>query len=162
MQVLKPDLGAVYSRSNQFILKAIILLVFVAVGLSACSASKALETTTPAPDVLTQSDLEAQYGLRVNLVAVTGAGGFVDVRLKMVDAEKAKSLLQDPKNFPSLWIADSDVTLNASDETKAQEISYQNDGNLFILFPNAGNVVKPGKPVTLKFGEIQVEPINSN
>jgi len=81
------------------------------------------------------------------------------VRLKFVDAEKAKSLLQDPKNFPTLWIAESSRTLNVPEDTKAQEIKFENDGNLFLMFPNASDVVKPGTPVTITFGNIQVEPI---
>jgi hypothetical protein len=109
--------------------------------------------------LITQSMLEEQYGLRVNLVAVTAAGGLVDLRLKFVDAEKARSLLQDPKNFPALWIADGGVRLDAPEDVKAKEIQFEKDGNVFLMYPNAGDVVKPGVAVTVVFGDLQVEPI---
>ena len=108
---------------------------------------------------ISQADLEEQYGLRVRLVAATAGGGMVDVRLKIIDAEKAKTLLQDPKNFPALWIADSDITLGIPDETRSQEIKFEKDNIIFILFPNAHGVVKPGTPVSLVFGDIRMEPV---
>jgi len=137
------------------VLFAIMLIFLFSSSLSACSAGKATPPVAP----LSLSVLEAQYGLRVNLIAVTAAGGLVDVRFKFVDGAKAKSLLQDPMNFPTLWIAESSRTLNVPEETKAQEIKFENDGNLFLMFPNASDVVKPGTPVTITFGNIQVEPI---
>ncbi len=51
--------------------------------------------------VISQGTLEEKYGLRVNLIAVTAAGGFVDVRLKIVDGEKLKLLLADKNKFPN-------------------------------------------------------------
>jgi hypothetical protein len=119
-----------------------------------------LHPSTSPRNVTTVSSqtLEDQYGLRVNLVAVTAAGGMVDLRLKIVDGEKAKALLQDEKNFPAVFV-NGNVTLNASEEVKSQEIQFENDGNLFLMFPNAGNAVKRGSKVTVTFGDIVLEPI---
>jgi hypothetical protein len=105
-----------------------------------------------------QAAFEQQYGLRVNLVAVTAAGGMVDLRLKIVDAEKAQALLGNRTNYPALLVGD-DLVLHASQETINQEIKYENGGSVYALFPNAGNIVKPGTPVTILFGDRQLEPI---
>ena len=137
------------------VLIVIIFIFLLGSSLSACSAGNASQEAAP----LSLSALEAQYGLRVNLVAVTAAGGLVDVRLKILDGEKAKSLLQDPDNFPSLWIADDDVSLVVPEENRAQELQFENDGNLFVMFPNGHGIVKPGTPVVIHFGDIQLEPI---
>lgn len=153
--------AAVHFRSKCSLFFAIIMIILSVITLAGCRTGSSVAAST-GETTLSRSELEDQYGLRVSLVAVTAAGGFVDVRLKMTDPEKAKSLLQDPKNYPVLWVADGGVLLNAPDDTKAQEINYQKDGNLYLLFPNAGNAVKPGKPVSIRFGQIQVEPINSN
>jgi hypothetical protein len=135
------------------------LMVFILIALYAINNSHTAERDSlPAGTVtISQETLEEKYGLRVNLVAVTGAGGFVDLRLKVLDGEKARSLLQDRDNFPSLFI-DRNTVLRVPQETKEQEIRFENDGNLFLMFPNAGNVVKPGAPLRIMFGNLALEP----
>jgi hypothetical protein len=97
----------------------------------------------------------------VNLIAVTAAGGMVDFRLKILDGEKAKGLLADKKNFPSLVIAEGNVILTASEDSQSQILQIEDGGNVFLLFPNSRNVVKPGGAVTVKFGDTVLEPVIS-
>ena len=80
----------------------LLLVILIAAGLAVFNFYKPGSTFALPTTVISQSALEEKYGLRVNLVAVTGAGGFVDLRLKIVDGEKAKLLLTDAKKFPSL------------------------------------------------------------
>ena len=147
-------------RKKYLILVMALTVVFLIGFLAVRGAQKSEAMVNPSGmTALSQSVLEEKYGLRVNLVAVTAAGGLVDLRLKIVDGEKAKSLLPDPSHFPALWIADGDVTLVVPEETRSQEIKFENDGNLFVMFPNAHGMVKPGTPVIIRFGDTQVEPI---
>ena len=148
-------------RLNIYLISAMILVVLILVGFLANRAWQTPDTALVPSGMttLSKSALEEQYGLHVNLVAVTAAGGLVDLRLKIVDGEKAKSLLQDPKNFPSLWVADGEVSLTVPEEERTQEIRFEDDGNLFLMFPNGQGVVKPDTPVSIRFGDIQVEPI---
>ena len=148
-------------RKKYLILVIMALAVVFLIGfLAARGAQKSEAVVNPSGMTsLSQSVLEEKYGLHVNLVAVTAAGGLVDLRLKIVDGEKAKSLLQDPSHFPALWIADGDVALVVPEETRSQAIKFENDGNLFVMFPNARGMVKPGTPVIIRFGDTQVEPI---
>jgi hypothetical protein len=140
---------------------AIIFLLFVVAGLFTYSKLSILRLTSApsAATVISQSVLENKYGLRVNLIAVTAAGGMLDLRLKMLDGEKAKLLLQDKKNFPTLVAGENNITLSTDAETSSQEIKFENNGGLFLLFPNNGNVVKPGSTVIIAFGDIQLEPV---
>jgi hypothetical protein len=149
------------SRQKKYLILAMALAVVILTGfLAVRGAQKSAAVVTPSGmTTLSQSVLEEKYGLRVNLVAVTAAGGLVDLRLKIVDGEKARSLLQDPSHFPALWIADGDVTLVVPEETRSQAIKFENDGNLFVMFPNVRGMVKPGTPVIIRFGDTQVEPI---
>jgi hypothetical protein len=162
MQAITSDRPMARSNSTKkFISVALILVILLVVALF---VNKAYQASQPAslPQgtvTISQSVLEAQYGLRVNLVAVTGAGGFVDLRLKMVNGDKAKLLLADAKNFPAIF-AKSGVTLNAPEDTKSQKIEFISDGNLFIMFPNSGNAVTQGSPVTIVFGATALELIN--
>ncbi len=107
--------------------------------------------------VISQQALEQKYGLRINLVALTAAGGMVDLRLKFTDAEKARLLLQDKKNFPALQVGD--VTLNVDAETKSQDLKFEDNGGLYLMFPNSGNAVRPGSTLSIVFGDLQVESV---
>jgi hypothetical protein len=109
---------------------------------------------------ISQQVLEQKYGLRVNLIGVTAVGGMVDLRLKMIDGEKAKLLLADAKNFPALF-SKTGITLNTDPDTKSQPIKFDSGNDLFLMYPNSGNAVTPGSPVTVLFGNIAVEPINA-
>jgi hypothetical protein len=146
---------------TRYLILGIILAVMILIGfLAVRGAQKSEGMVNPSGmTTLSQSVLEEKYGLRVNLVAVTAAGGLVDLRLKIVDGEKAKSLLQGSSHFPALWIADGDVTLVVPEETRSQAIQFENDSNLFVMFPNVRGMVKPGTPVIIRFGDTQVEPI---
>jgi hypothetical protein len=144
-------------RSNKYLLPAILVAVLLLAGLLAfLSQQKPGPVSTP---VISQNTLEEQYGLRVNLVAVTAAGGLVDVRMKLVDAEKAKLLLSEKSNFPSLWIEDKQVSIVLSDEVISQEITFENGASLYLMFPNAGTAVQTGTDVTIRFGTVALEPI---
>ena len=111
--------------------------------------------------VISQTVLEDKYGLRVNLIAVTAAGGMVDLRLKILDGKKASLLLQDKRNFPTLLTGDKNITLHVDEDTKSQEIKFENNGGLYLIFPNSSNAVKPGSNVSVVFGDIQLEPISA-
>lgn len=112
-------------------------------------------------NIISQAVLEEKYGLRVNLLAVTAAGGMVDLRLKILDGEKVRLLLQDKKNFPALLAGDKKIPLSVDEDTKSQEIQFENNSGLYLMFPNSGNVVKPGSNVTVAFGDIQLEPVSA-
>ena len=147
------------SQPGKITLFAIILIVAVAAGLFYYNSS-AHQAAVPAKTVISQSTLEQQYGMRVNLVAVTAAGGMVDLRLKLLNGEKAKRLLQDKRNFPALYVSERDITLSTSEDAKSQPLAFEDNADLFLLFPNAGNAVKPGTPVSLVFGDIALEPLD--
>ena len=147
------------SRPDKFVSLLFILTILLTLGMLVSNWFKP-QPKPPAMTVISHSALEEKYGLRVNLVAVTGAGGFVDVRIKIVDGEKAKLLLSDKKNFPALWINEK-VTLNAPEDTKSQKIRFDDGGNMFIMYPNLGNAVLRGMPVKILFGDTALEPINA-
>lgn len=163
MHVIESDRPEVPTSSKARLFYAVMALAILFVG--AILINNVYRTMRPAlPEgavTISQSVLEARYGLRVNLLAVTAAGGLIDVRLKIVDGDKARLLLQDTKNLPTLLVRGSNIVLNVPEDAKPQEITFENNGNLFLLFPNAGNAVVPGTFVTLVFGNIAIDPIES-
>ena len=158
MQNISVNASIIKVRTNKFLMPAIALIILVVAGLVFFSIQKTLLSDTSVRNPITESALEEQYGLRVNLIAITGGGGFVDVRFKIVDGEKAKAFLSDKKNFPALLVND-DIVLNASEDAKSEEIRFNDDGNIFILYVNSANVVKRGSQLRILFGDTVLDPI---
>jgi len=163
MQAVKSDRPMVQPNSGKKYFPIVILLViFLVIGIYAINAYRAAQPASLPQGMVTisQSALEEKYGLHVNLVAVTGAGGFVDLRLKIIHADKARLLLADKKSFPALF-SKNGVILYAPEETKSQKIEFTAAGNLYIMYSNSGNAVVQGRPVRIIFGDIALEPINA-
>ncbi len=163
MQAVKTDHPAEpVKSSNIYIYIGFVLAILLIVAIYVNNAYRAFQPASLPEGTVTisQSVLEEKYGLRVNLVAVTAAGGLVDLRLKVLDGEKAKLLLADEKNFPSLFL-ENGMILNAPADIKSQKIQFTSGGIIFIIYPNSGNVVKPGSLVTIILGESALEPINA-
>jgi hypothetical protein len=139
-------------------LLALAAIVIIAL-LIAYQLANRPSAAAPAAKVIPASLLEERYGLRVNLIGVTAAGGLVDLRLKVLDIEKAKALLNDPKNFPAIKLANSDITLMASEDSRSQALQALEGGLMIILYPNQGNALSPNGAVSVMFGDMQLEPI---
>jgi len=141
-----------------------------------------------APQVVTLSaqELEDQYGLRVNLLAATAMNSVVDLRLKILDVNKARPLLEDPARMPALLIGDQAIpktVIPTFDEICGPDgtlvFNRQNpralimpahmghmdkkikQGGMYIMFyPNPQNLVKSGTPISLFFGDIRLGPFS--
>ena len=148
--------------SNKTLVFTIILVILLALGLYGYNAFRASRAASAQPGFvpITQSALEEDYGLRVQLVAVTAAGGLVDLRLQIVDADKAEAFLKDSANIPALHVGD-DVILRTSEAAAEQDIQFEDGKSIFVMFPNSGNILKPGDPVNIIFGDLQLETIQS-
>ncbi len=103
------------------------------------------------------SELEGQYGVHLYLLAVTAGGGMVDLRLNVVDAQKASLLFQDKSDFPQLILTDPGVILIAADDS--QSLDLKTGETLYAVYSNINGTIKTGDKVTIKFGDIHLEPV---
>lgn len=134
---------------------------------------------------ITPQTFEDNYGIRVNLIAVTAMRGVVDLRLKIIDVDKARVLLEDEANHPAMWVGDQslpnalipryedicgpDGTLTFTPQNPRALIMPAHmghmdknlrDGGLYVMFyPNPQNTVQSGTPISLFFGNTRVGPI---
>ena len=162
------EANAKQARSNISLGKsaviAVTLIILIVLGIYEFNAFQAARATSPQTEFtsITQNAFEEMSGLHIQLLAVTAAGGMVDLRLQIVDAEKAKAFLDDHANYPALRVGD-DVVLRTSEEAvaAAQDIQIENGKSIFIMFPNTGSILKPGDPVNIIFGDLQLEAIQS-
>jgi hypothetical protein len=106
---------------------------------------------------ISSEELISDYGFRVRLIGVTAAGGLVDVRFKILDKEKAAILLKDSAYIPKLVAEDGSVLSVPAEGL--DEMHLEEDGIVFLLFPNLGGVVTPGSSVKIRFGNLELEPI---
>ncbi len=155
-----------YPASRNLRRRATVLLaVFLATALlSACVTYREAQTGQATAvartwTTISQSELERHYGLRVMHLAVTAANGLVDVRIAITDAEKAREFLKDRAGMPVLVVGDDGVTLTSSDQSAGGGLNLNDGGMIFKLFPNVGNAVKPGTPVSIAFADVRLEPI---
>ena len=162
MESVKARQAIPFFRSNKSFSMVVILVILGVIGLGIYFIFRPVQAQ-PLPQVgtiVSQQTLAEQYGLGVNLIAVTAGGGMLDLRLKIIDSEKAKALLEDHANFPALRVGKG-VVLRSSDDMATQVIKFENGSSIFALFANSQNIVKPGDPVTIVFGDLQVEPISA-
>lgn len=133
----------------------ILVIVFFAYRAWSTSGTSSVPTGS---QLLSQAAFEEQHGLQVRLIGVTGGGGLVDFRLKMLDAEKARQFLQDPDNLPVSLITANGTKILAADSMD-DDIQWDDGGILFMLLPNSEGLIQPESPVTVEFGDLQLEPI---
>jgi hypothetical protein len=108
--------------------------------------------------LVSATDLEEEYGIRVNLVAVTANGGLVDLRFTVLDKDKAGHILHDAASLPELLLADRGAVLRAP-QPHAHKIELLDGASYFLLFPNSGGLVQAGVPVSVVIDEVRLEPV---
>lgn len=142
---------------------AITVLLAAAAGLGLSvnhRTEKVAPSSSPSRD-LPAAQLEERYGIKLQRIAVTGAGGLVELRFTILDPLKARALLNDKDRAvsPSLIAEDTGNTLQAPRQGTWRNIRMQKDAACFVLFPNARSAVKKGTRVSLAFGTVRVEPV---
>lgn len=100
---------------------------------------------------LSVDELKDQYGLQPARAGVSAMDSIVDVRLKVVDREKADQALED--GHFALLIGDK---LIPSPHVARHILKNK---SIVLFFPNQGNVVKSGTPISIVFEKFRVEPV---
>lgn len=149
---------------------ALLTISLVSVRLAVGGGSQKSEHSLPEA-VISAQTLEEEYGIRVTLVAVTAAGGMVDVRYRIIDPEKAAQLI-DPEHggiMPMIHVEDvlctepglraryENIFLEPDPHMRTQQLIP--DRTYFTLIPNTRNVVTRGASVIVVFGDVALEPL---
>jgi hypothetical protein len=98
------------------------------------------------------SELEDRYGIEVSRVATSMMGSVVDVRLKIVDPEKAQLLL---KNQAALLVNQQFLVL--APHMHRHGMLHKNKIQV-IFFSTQNKSIQSGAEVSLVFGGVRVEP----
>ena len=105
--------------------------------------------------------MAARYGIDVNLLAVTAAGGMVQLRYQVVDPDKADRVVHDPSLAPVLIVEKTGETIIMNSPPHHHGSELQLGGTYFFLMANANNAIHRGTEVTLLIGDARLEHITA-
>jgi len=143
---------------------AIVLVALLVVVLGAGATALARRTEAAKADIragtaiVTSAGLAARFGIDVNLIGVTAAGGLIEFRYRVVDPDKADQMIHNPTLLPVLVIEDTGETLVIG--TPHHRVgALALGGTYFFLLANAHNAVHEGSLVTLVMGDVRLEHV---
>jgi len=139
----------------------VVTAIAVLVAPLALAVAITASATVPGPAtarVVSAAELEEQYGIKVDLVAVIAAGGVIDVRYQIVDKDKAGHLLHDAP--PALYVEASGAVLR-SNASKSHKMTIVDGASYFLLYPNSGGVIQAGTQVSVVIDQVRLAPITA-
>ncbi|HEX6676699.1 MAG TPA: hypothetical protein VF486_16940, partial [Actinomycetes bacterium] len=108
--------------------------------------------------VVSKAGLAERSGVKLTRVAVTGAGGLVDLRYQVLDPDKADSL-HDKATPPALVDERTGLVVHTLFMGHSHHGSYKVGVTYYLVFENPGNWVHRGSEVTVLLGNAQVEHV---
>jgi hypothetical protein len=97
-------------------------------------------------------------GVEITTVAVTGGGGLVDLRFKIVDPDRANAL-HDASTPPAVVDEQSGLVVHDLLMNHAHSGPFKTGVTYYLVFNNPGNWVHRGGRVTVLLGDAQVEHV---
>ncbi len=134
-------------------LAAILLVAIVALGLGVAFSvvRSAIERSSAMP---TSPAIEAAWGIRVSQVAATADGGLIDFRFVVLDSELAGKMMTNPTQLPVLAVEGADgAVFSAASMAARHDLAVGR--TYFILYRNAGGIIRAGTSVTVVFPDGQ-------
>jgi len=102
--------------------------------------------------------LAERSGVRLIRVAVTGAGGLLDLRYQVVDPSKAVAV-HEAQTPPAIIDERTGLVLNRLLMGHAHQGQLKAAVSYYLVFENTGNWVRRGSEVTVLLGDAQVEHV---
>jgi hypothetical protein len=151
-------LGNVRGWMCRFVAPAIVAVSLVVSGCAGLAPQgPALVVTEPVV-----SEVQANYGIRVEGLRLSAAGSMLDFRYRVLDATKAAPLLNgkvqpyllDEAHGAKLGVPDTPV-LGRIRQTSRNNNIVENR-TYFVMFGNPGKAVQSGDRVSLLLGEVKI------
>jgi hypothetical protein len=117
------------------------------------TAAKGAEQGPSIPSLVTAAGLEQRAGVRITHVALSGAGGLLDVRYQVIDPEKAVALHE---SRPQLVDETTGVVVDQLFMGHSHSGPLHAGETYFLLFENPGSLVRHGTQVTVALGGLRV------
>jgi hypothetical protein len=111
-------------------------------------AGAARPVSTP---LLSKARFQVRSGVRIVRVAVSGAGGLVDLRYQVLDPDAAASV-HDKTTPPDLVDERTGVVVNELLMCHSHKGRLKAAQTYYLIFTNPGNLVRRGTRVTVQLG----------
>jgi hypothetical protein len=102
--------------------------------------------------------LPSRSGVQITQVAVTGGGGLVDLRFRVLDPDKAHAL-HDPSTPPAVVDERSGLVLDRLLMGHAHGDAFRPATTYYLIFENTGNWVHRGSRVAVLLGDAEVDHV---
>jgi hypothetical protein len=106
---------------------------------------------------LPQTEFTEATGVRLTLVAITAAGGMIDIRYQVVDPEKAV-VVHDEDRLPMIIDPDTGTELVFTRHT-GHSFDLHTGVTYSYRIINSGGLISQGDKITLQIGDTQLEDI---
>lgn len=106
----------------------------------------------------TSPEIEAAWGIRLDHVALIGGGGIVDVRYTVVDPDRAAALLSSLDALPVIHNQRNGAELRLT-EALHHRVNLDAGRSYYMLYANAGNLLRRGDAISLTVGEFTLAPV---
>jgi len=158
----QPELASVsWSRNIRYLFSMVGVLALVSINFTAAR----LDALYPELDhehvfflwqvqlqpELSHQALEDEYGIQVSQATIMNFGGVVDVRMRILDREKADELIEEG-HFALLV---GDTLIPAPHVSRHMLVNK----TVIVMFPNRQNIIQSGTPVSLVFENLRAEPV---
>jgi hypothetical protein len=101
---------------------------------------------------------EEASGIHISRVVLTGGGGIVDVRFRVVDASKAPQLHERNSRL-TLVDLDSGKTLSTSFHFHSGTTKFQQGIGYYELLVNTGGLIEPGERIAVLVGTARLDGV---
>jgi hypothetical protein len=108
--------------------------------------------------VVSAAGLAARSGVKITQVAVTGAGGLIDLRYQVVDPDAANAL-HDPATPPAVVDERTGLVVHELLMSHSHTGPFKAGVTYYLVFNNPGNWVHRGSKVVVLLGNAQVEDV---
>jgi len=108
------------------------------------------------PPLVSVAGLARRNGIRIRQLAVTGAGGLIDLRYQVLDSDKAAAVHTAP---PELVDEGTGVVVDQLLMGHSHKGVLHAGQTYYLLFENPGDLVRRGSEVTVALGGLRVPHI---
>ena len=108
--------------------------------------------------VMSEDQLADKLGVQIVHLAVTGGGGLIDLRYRVVDPAKATSV-HDDETPPVLFDDTTGVVVDQLLMEHAHRGDFRAGQTYYLIFENPGNLVQKGSTVSVLLGSAQVDKV---
>lgn len=126
---------------------------------AAAASQQAVEPEKPATKMLNLNAIESEWGIQPLTVRLTGADHFIDFRYRILDPEKAVSLLKRKQTVYLIHEPSGTqmpVPVTKLGPMRGSDVKPRANKQYAVLFNNVGKLTRKGDPVTIVIGDCRI------